>query len=123
MYAKIENGRIVQPPRVLKNVERTFQPEDGEPITGLYNVGYDPNVEPEPEIVAYLLAEGYLPVTEAERPEDGDGYYYVAGYELDGDHFVQIWERREIEPPDPNPEISAERALGIILTGRDSYET
>lgn len=121
MYGKIENGHFVQPPRVLRGVERTFV-IDGEPVTGLYNVGYDPNVEPEPEVVAYLLANGYLPVVTSNRPEDGDGYYYVAGYELDGDHITQAWERREVEPPDPNPEISAERALGIILTGRDSYE-
>ena len=123
MYAKIENGRIVQPPRILKNVERTFQPEDGEPISGLYNVGYDPNVEPEPDVVEYLLAEGYLPVVTSPRPEDGEGYHYIAGYELDGDHFVQVWERVDDPAPDPNPEISAERALNIILTGVDNDET
>lgn len=126
MYARIENGKIVFPPRVLRGVERTFPAEDGEPITGLYNVGYDPNIEPEPEVVAYLTANGYLPVVTSEKPEDGDGYYYVAGYELghddttDTDEIVQVWERREVDPPDPNPEISAERALNIILTGRDS---
>ena len=128
--AKIENGRLIFPPSMLQNVPLTFPAEepDGEPITGLYNVGYDPAVEPEPEVVAYLLAEGYLPVVEAQRPEDGEGYYYVAGYELghddttDTDDIVQVWERREIEPPDPNPEISAERALSSILTGRDSDE-
>ena len=123
MYARIENGKIKSPPPTLLNVPRTFSGKDGEPVTGLYSVGYDPNVEPEPEVVAYLLAEGYLPVVEAERPEDGDGYYYVAGYEPDGDTIRQVWERREIEPPDPNPEISAERALNIILTGVDSGET
>ena len=115
MYAKIENGRIVFPPRVLNGVERTFTVED-ETITGLYNVGYDPNVEPEPEVVAYLLANGYLPVVEAQRPEDGDSYYYVAGYELVDDHFVQVWERREMPDPDEQ-EVSAEEALDIILGG------
>lgn len=122
MYGKFKNGKFVQPPRVLRGVERTFEDEDGNPVTGLYNVGYDPNVEPEPEVVDYLLAHGYLPVVEAQRPEDGDGYYYVDGYEPDGDTIRQVWERREVEPPDPNPEISAERALNIILTGRDSDE-
>jgi hypothetical protein len=122
MYGKFENGKFVQPPRKLLNVPRTFEDEDGNPVTGLYNVGYDPAVEPEPEVVAYLTENGYLPVVESQRPEDGDGYYYVAGYELVDDHFVQVWERVDDPPPDPNPEISAERALGIILTGRDSNE-
>lgn len=128
MYGKFDNGRFVQPPRKLLNVPRTFTLEDGETISGLYDVGYDPNVEPEPEVVAYLTENGYLPVVTSQRPEDGDGYHYEAGYEpshddtTDTDEIVQVWERREVEPPDPNPEISAERALGIILTGRDSDE-
>lgn len=129
-YAKVENGRLISPPAMLENVPLTFQPEEegGEPITGLYNVGYDPAVEPGPEVVDYLLANGYLPVVESQRPEDGDGYYYIDGYELghddttNTDEIVQVWERREYPAPDPNPEISAERALGIILTGRDSNE-
>lgn len=119
MYARIENGKIVFPPRVLRGVERTFPAEDGEPITGLYNVGYDPNIEPEPEVVAYLTANGYLPVVESQRPEDGDGFYYVAGYELghddttDTDEIVQVWERRELEPEPP----SIEDGLRILLGG------
>ena len=124
MYAKLVNGRLIFPPAMLEDVPLTFPAEepDGEPITGLYNVGYDPNVEPRPDVVAYLLDLGYLPVTEAERPDDGEGYHYEDGYELDGNTIRQVWERVEDDPPDPNPEISAERALGIILTGRDSYE-
>ena len=123
MYAKIENGRIVFPPRVLRGVERTFTVED-ETITGLYNVGYDPAVEPEPEVVAYLTANGYLPVVTSQRPEDGEGYYYVDGYELghddttDTDEIVQVWERREMPDPDEQ-EVSAEEALDIILGGGD----
>lgn len=131
MYGFIDKDGFHQPPRKLLNVPRTFQPEEegGEPISGLYNVGYDPAVEPELDVVAYLLDLGYLPVVEAQRPEDGEGYYYVDGYELSHDdttgtdEIVQVWERREIEPPDPNPEISLERALNIILTGVDSGET
>lgn len=124
MYAKIENGRLIFPPSMLRDVELTFPaPEpDGEPITGRYNVGYDPAVEPRPEVVAYLLDLGYLPVNEAERPEDGEGYHYEDGYSMGDGEIVQSWERVEDEPPDPNPEISAERALNIILTGRDSHE-
>ena len=118
MYAKNENGKIVFPPPKLLNVPRTFTLESGETISGSYDVGYDPAVEPEPEVVVYLLANGYLPVVEAERPEDGDGYYYVPGYELDGDHFAQVWERREMPDPDEQ-EVSAEEALDIILGGGD----
>lgn len=134
-YAKIVDGRVQFAPRKLENVPRTFPPEeeDGEPISGLYTVNvnwytFDPAAPENADIVAYLSAEGYLPVVESQRPEDGDGYYYIAGYELghddttDTDEIVQVWERREYPAPDPNPEISAERALGIILTGRDSYE-
>lgn len=126
MYGKFDNGKFVQPPRKLLNVPRTFTLEDGETISGLYDVGYDPAKEPELEVVAYLTANGYLPVVKSQRPEDGDGYHYEAGYEpghddtTDTDEIVQIWERVDDPPPDPNPEISADRAMGIILTGRDS---
>ena len=113
---KIQNGDTLA---VFDLITRIL----GEPISGLYNVGYDPNVEPEPDVVEYLLAEGYLPVVTSPRPEDGEGYHYIAGYELDGDHFVQVWERVDDPAPDPNPEISAERALNIILTGVDNDET
>lgn len=123
MYAKIENDKIKFPPSMLRDVPRTFQMEDGELITGLYRVGYDPAVEPEPEVVAYLLDNGYLPVTEAERPEDGDGYHYEADYSEGDGEIVQSWERVDDPTPDPNPEISAERALNIILTGVDNGET
>ena len=123
MYAKIENGRLIFPPSMLRDVELTFLDENGEPVTGRYNVGYDPAVEPMPEVVAYLLNLGYLPVTEAPRPDDGEGYHYEPAYAEDNGKIVQSWERVDDPPPDPNPEISAERALGIILTGRDSYET
>ena len=132
-YAKmdIDTGRLIFPPAMLENVPLTFPAEepDGEPTEGLYSVGYDPAVEPRPDVVADLLGAGYLPVVESQRPENGDGYYYVDGYEIghddttDTDEIVQVWERREVEPPDPNPEISAERALNIILTGVDNDET
>lgn len=122
MFGIIEKGEFRQPPRKLLNVPRSFTDADGNTVTGFYNVGYDPAKEPDQEVVDYLLASGYLPVTEAERPEDGDGYYFVDRYEPDGDHITQVWERREVAPPDPDPEITAERALNIILTGRDSYE-
>lgn len=117
MYAKIdhETGRLIFPPTMLENVPLTFPAEepDGEPITGLYNVGYDPNVEPRPEVVAYLLDLGYMPVTEAERPEDGEGYHYIDGYELDGNTIRQVWERVEDDPPEP----TLEDGLRILLGG------
>lgn len=114
MFAKIEDGKIVFPPRVLKGVELTFVDENGNPVVGIYDVGYDPAKEPEPEVVAYLLANGYLPVVESQRPEDGDGYYYVAGYEPDGDHIAQVWERREMEPEPPSIEDALYKLAGGI---------
>lgn len=114
-YAKmdIDTGRLIFPSSMLRDVELTFLDENGEPVTGRYNVGYDPAVEPRPEVVAYLLAAGYLPVTEAERPEDGEGYHYIDGYELDGNTIRQVWERVEDEPPEP----TLEDGLRVLLGG------
>ena len=120
-YAKIDldTGRLIFPPSMLRDVELTFLDENGEPVTGRYNVGYDPAVEPRPEVVAYLLAEGYLPVVESQRPENGDGYYYVDGYEIghddttDTDEIVQVWERREVEPEPP----TLEDGLRVLFGG------
>ena len=113
-YAILKNGQPEYAPGYVR-LYVTVTPPDGEPYQQLMRFC-------NPTEAQYREA-GYLPVVESQRPEDGDGYHYEAGYELDGDHIVQVWERREVEPPDPNPEISAERALGIILTGRDPYET
>lgn len=120
MYAKIENGKIVQPPSMLKDVERTFYDDDGKPFTGHYLVGYDPNVEPIPEVVTYLLNLGYLPVTTSVKPEDGDGYHYIAGYELQHDdsvdefYILQIWERVDDEPEPPTLEDDLYHVFGGI---------
>ena len=123
-YAKIDldTGRLIFPPSMLRDVELTFLDENGEPVTGRYNVGYDPAVEPRPEVVAYLLGLGYLPVVEAPRPDDGEGYHYEADYTENNGEIVQSWELVD-DPVDPDPEIDAERALQIILTGVDNYET
>lgn len=117
MYAKIDldTGRLIFPPTMLEDVPLTFPAEepDGEPITGLYAVGYDPAVEPRPEVVAYLLDKGYLPVTEAPRPDDGEGYHYEADYSMGNGEIVQSWERVEDDPPEP----TLEDAFRILTGG------
>lgn len=119
-FAKIVDGRVQFADDYVK-LYVTVTPPDGEPYQQLMRFS-------NPTEAQYREA-GYLPVVEAQRPADGDGYHYEEGYELghddttDTDEIVQVWERVDDPPPDPNPEISAERALGIILTGRDSDET
>lgn len=122
-FGKLENGRLISPPVNLKDVPRTFPPEepDGEPISGLYQIGYDPENTPD-YVVDYLLANGWLPVVETPRPEAREGYHWVGAYEeqeRDGQTVIaRVW-TEAADQIDPNPEISAERALNIILLGRD----
>ena len=64
-----------------------------------------------------LLSEGYLPVIETEPPEAPEGYYYVSGWEQQGDQIVQIWTLEEL-PPEPD-ELTPDEALDIILGGAE----
>ena len=111
MYGKMINGELSYAPRKLTGVPVEFPPaeEGGEPVTMLCTV-----TNPTPEQYA---AAGWLPVAETQRPADGDGYHYEAGYELDGGQIVQVWERVDDPAPSDADEISAEEALDIIFGG------
>ena len=128
-FGKLIDGRLVDPPAMLDGVERTFPPEEegGEPITGTYQCGYDPDDTP-PYVTAYLLENGYLPVYETVPEESaGEGCHYephgwAEGVNQQGDPAIlRTW--AIVEDPDPlEEEIDAERAIGIVLEGRDPYD-
>ena len=112
-YAKLIDNEIQFAPRKL-TVEMTVE-IDGESVTDLYTV-YNPTAE-------QYASQGWLPVVEYDMPDNApDGYHYEPFYTEFNGRIVQSWVQVEDEPPDPNPEISAERAINIILTGRDNYE-
>ena len=120
-----ENGNLQEPTGMLPGVERSFTDENGELITGRYQCGYDPDNTP-PHVVSYLLENGYLPVYETEPEEPaGEGKHYEAIDWAEGEAngapaILQIW--AIVDDLDPGEqEISAERAVEIIMTGRDSY--
>ena len=124
-----ENGKLKDPPGMLPGVECTFPPEEegGEPITGRYKCGYDPNDTP-PHVVAYLLENGYLPVYETEPQEPaGEGKHYekrgwAQGVNQQGDPAIlRTW--AIVDDPDPEEqEISAEEALDIIFGGDENVD-
>jgi len=81
MYAKLENGQLVKPPHVCRR-------DDGTTVVG-YEMCDD-----------LMLADGYLPVVETERP----GPYYAASYRDDGDRITQVWTASDPPPiPEPTP--------------------
>lgn len=94
-FAKIVDGRV-QFADDYVCLYITVTPEEGEPFEQLMRYSH-------PTAAQYAEA-GYLPVVTSEKPEDGDGYYYVAGYELVDGHIEQVWERREVEPEPPSIE-------------------
>ena len=59
------------------------------------------------------VAEGYKPVRYTDAPEVETGYEAVPGWREDEDKIVQTWEVVET----PEPELSADEALDILLGG------
>ena len=126
-FGKLENGVLLEPPGMLDGVERTFPPEEegGEPITGLYRVGYDPENTPD-YVEAYLRENGWLPVYETMPTEPaGEGKHYEArgwaeGVNQQGDPAIlRTW--AIVDDPDPmDEEISAAEALDIIFGGDEN---
>lgn len=51
-----------------------------------------------------LLAHGYLPMEEVEKPEK-DGFYYTLSYNIVGDVIKQVWSEHEIPAPVEEPEV------------------
>lgn len=58
-------------------------------------------------------AEGYKPVRYTEQPEVEPGYVAVPGWRENEEEIVQTW-TVEVEP---EPELSADEALDILLGG------
>ena len=64
---------------------------------------------------ADALAAGFKPVTLTEPPETDDRHYAVERLEELPDRFVRHWDIEEL--PEPDPELSDEEALAILLGG------
>ena len=125
-FGKLENGRLISPPSMLQNVPRTFPPEEegDEPISGLYQCGYDPANTPD-YVEAYLRENGYMPVYADRPPADADpGKHWeqngwVISQLYGEDAIVAMW--AQVADPDPeDEEISAEEALDIIFGGDEN---
>ena len=58
-------------------------------------------------------AEGYKPVRYTDAPDVETGFVAVPGWREDEDEIVQTWEIVEA----PEPELSADEALDILLGG------
>ena len=71
MYAKLENGRIIYPPKHLKEA-------------GRYIANYNHHEEA-------LQADGWLEVVESE-PENREGFSPVARYEESNNKIIQSWD-------------------------------
>lgn len=78
MYAKLVEGGLVEAPKVLFDSERTYS-------------------NPLPET---LVAFGYKPVMEQERPEDKEGFYQISHYEEHDSEIAQVWEYVEMPVED-----------------------
>lgn len=92
-YAKLVNGSLRASP---KNVE--------------YNGRIICN--PKKDV---LLDMGYLPVTYTDMPTDATtGQHYEPHWEQTEMEIVQVWELVD-NPAEPEPELSADEALNIIM--------
>lgn len=92
MYAKLQNGCIRSAPKTITL--------DGKTINN-----------PLPEELEHL---GYKPVVYTDMPtEVVEGKHYESGWE-DGDKIVQTWTLTD-DPVYPEPDLSAEEALNIIM--------
>lgn len=62
-----------------------------------------------------LLGMGYLPVTYTDMPTDApDGQHYESSWSQTDAEIVQVWELVD-NPAEPEPELSADEALNIIM--------
>lgn len=93
MYAKLINNTIRPAPKKLfHNGNTTFNPS--------------------PDILA---EHGYLPVTYADMPTDAsNGQHYESHWEQNDTEIVQVWTLVD-NPVEPEPELSADEALNIIV--------
>lgn len=62
-----------------------------------------------------LLDMGYLPVTYTDMPTDApDGQHYESSWSQTDTEIVQAWTLVD-NPAEPEPELSADEALNIIM--------
>ena len=93
MYAKIINNVLVPSPKIINY--------DGNTI-----------VNPPEKL---LLRIGYLPVTYTDMPTDApEGQHYESHWEQTDTEIVQVWTLID-NPAEPEPELSADEALNIIM--------
>ena len=93
MYAKLINGILRSAPKkVYYNGKTIFNP---------------------PEEI--LLDMGYLPVTYTDMSTDAsNGQHYESHWEQTDTEIVQVWTLVD-NPAEPEPELSADEALDIIM--------
>lgn len=92
MYAKLQNGFLCSAPKTITL--------DGKTINN-----------PFPEELEHL---GYKYVVYTDMPTDApSGQHYESGWK-EGDKIVQTWTLTD-DPVYPEPELSAEEALNIIM--------
>lgn len=93
MYAKLISGTLRSvPKKVDYNGKTIFNPTED-----------------------VLLGMGYLPVTYTDMPSDApDGQHYESRWEQTDTEIVQVWTLVD-NPAEPEPELSADEALDIIM--------
>ena len=81
LYKLIDNETIEKAPKFIIDEEKVYA---------------NPTAET-------LLAHGYLPMEEVEKPEK-DGFYYTLSYNIVGDVIKQVWSEHEIPAPVEEPQ-------------------
>ena len=93
MYAKLVNGTLRSAPKKVDYNGKTI---------------FNPTEE-------ILLGMGYLPVTYTDMPTDAsNGQHYESHWEQTDTEIVQVWTLVD-NPAEPEPELSADEALDIIM--------
>lgn len=93
MYAKLINGTLRSATKKVDyNGKLIFNPPDD-----------------------VLLDMGYFPVTYTDMPTDApDGQHYESSWSQTDAEIVQVWTLVD-NPAEPEPELSADEALNIIM--------
>ena len=93
MYAKLISGALRSAPKKVDYNGKTI---------------FNPTEE-------ILLDMGYLPVTYTDMPTDApDGQHYESSWSQTDAEIVQVWTLVD-NPAEPEPELSADEALNIIM--------
>lgn len=93
MYAKLINGTLRSAPKKVDYNGKTI---------------FNPTEE-------ILLGMGYLPVTYTDMPTDApDRQHYESSWSQTDVEIVQVWTLVD-NPAEPEPELSADEALNIIM--------